>query len=197
MAFCAWCGKQVAQVSYAPCPACGSPSNGAQRVAGGTSAGSKTAGIIIGIVVGGFVLLAILGILAAIAIPNFVTATQRSKQKRSMADMRNIATAVEAYATDRNEYPRAGSVAELGPALVPKYLATVPELDGWGTPLRYECWERDGQCAGYAIGSAGKDKVFEQPSLRDYAEDTKTSAFDADLVYANGKFVQYPEGAQR
>ncbi len=39
------------------------------------------------------IVVAIIGILAAIAIPNLLTAMQRSKQKRTMADMRTIATA--------------------------------------------------------------------------------------------------------
>ena len=34
------------------------------------------------------IVVAIIGILAAIAIPNLLTAMQRSKQKRTMADMR-------------------------------------------------------------------------------------------------------------
>jgi len=39
------------------------------------------------------IVVAIIGILAAIAIPNLLTAMQRARQKRSMADMRTIATA--------------------------------------------------------------------------------------------------------
>jgi type II secretory pathway pseudopilin PulG len=187
MAFCAWCGNQVPQVSYALCPRCGNPSNGAQRVAGADS-GGKAAGLIIGLVVGGLFLIAILGIIAAIAIPNMMTAMQRSKQKRSMADIRSIATATEAYAIDKDVYP--ASTAELAP----KYMATVPSLDGWATPLKYECWP-EGACTTYAIGSAGKDKVFERESLQEYMPDTKTTDFNNDIVYSNGKFLQYPEGA--
>src|SRR5437660_12266334 len=54
------------------------------------------------------IVVAIIGILAAIAIPNLLTAMQRSKQKRTMADMRTIATAWEARATDRSEERRVG-----------------------------------------------------------------------------------------
>ena len=39
------------------------------------------------------IVVAIIGILAAIAIPNLMTAMQKSKQKRTMADMRSLATA--------------------------------------------------------------------------------------------------------
>ena len=48
------------------------------------------------------IVVAIIGILAAIAIPNLLTAMQRAKQKRTMADIRTIATAWEARATDVN-----------------------------------------------------------------------------------------------
>jgi type II secretion system protein G len=48
------------------------------------------------------IVIAIIGILAAIAIPNLLNAVQRGKQKRSMSDMRTMATAVEAYAVDNN-----------------------------------------------------------------------------------------------
>ena len=51
------------------------------------------------------IVIAIIGILAAIAIPNLLNAVQRGKQKRTMSDMRALATAVEAYAVDNNKYP--------------------------------------------------------------------------------------------
>ncbi|MEO8378801.1 MAG: type II secretion system protein [Acidobacteriota bacterium] len=152
--------------------------------------------IIIGVVVGGLVLLAIVGILAAIAIPNFLTAMQRSRQKRTMADLRTVATALEAYATDKNEYPHASSVAELSSVLSPVYIKRVPSVDGWGTPMKYECWPADGTCNAYALGSAGADKNWEHSTLQDYATGTTTHNFDADLIFANGNFTQYPEGIQ-
>ena len=53
------------------------------------------------------IVIAIIGILAAIAIPNLLNAVQRGKQKRTMSDMRALATAIEAYAVDNNVYPQA------------------------------------------------------------------------------------------
>ncbi|HEV8268147.1 MAG TPA: prepilin-type N-terminal cleavage/methylation domain-containing protein, partial [Thermoanaerobaculia bacterium] len=46
------------------------------------------------------IVVAIIGIIVAIAIPNLLNAIQRGKQKRSMADLRATATASEAYAVD-------------------------------------------------------------------------------------------------
>src|SRR6266852_7798423 len=87
------------------------------------------------------IVVAIIGILAAIAIPNLLTAMQRSKQKRTMADMRTIATAWEARATDINRYNAAGvtvptasvTIANLTSFLAPTYVKTFPQKDGWGT----------------------------------------------------------------
>jgi len=51
------------------------------------------------------IVVAIIAILAAIAIPNFLEAQVRSKVARTRSDMRSVAVALEAYATDSNHYP--------------------------------------------------------------------------------------------
>jgi len=51
------------------------------------------------------IVVAIIAILAAIAVPNFIEAQVRSKASRAKADMRSIATAMEAYRIDANNYP--------------------------------------------------------------------------------------------
>lgn len=50
------------------------------------------------------IVVAIIAILAAIAIPNFLEAQTRSKVSRVKADMRTLATANEAYFVDYNRY---------------------------------------------------------------------------------------------
>ncbi|MBM3334183.1 prepilin-type N-terminal cleavage/methylation domain-containing protein, partial [Candidatus Sumerlaeota bacterium] len=52
------------------------------------------------------IVVAIIAILAAIAVPNFVEAQVRSKVSRVKADIRTIAIAMEAYFVDWNAYPR-------------------------------------------------------------------------------------------
>ena len=54
------------------------------------------------------IVVAIIAILAAIAVPNFLEAQVRSKVSRARADMRSLATALEAYATDNNGFPPNG-----------------------------------------------------------------------------------------
>jgi prepilin-type N-terminal cleavage/methylation domain-containing protein len=51
------------------------------------------------------IVVAIIAILAAIAVPNFLEAQVRSKVSRCKADMRSLATAIEAYQVDNNKYP--------------------------------------------------------------------------------------------
>ncbi|MCX7919677.1 MAG: type II secretion system protein GspG [bacterium] len=51
------------------------------------------------------IVVAIIAILAAIAIPNFLAAQTRAKVSRTKADMRSIATALEAYYVDETSYP--------------------------------------------------------------------------------------------
>jgi type II secretion system protein G len=51
------------------------------------------------------IVVAIIAILAAIAVPNFMEAQARAKVSRCKADMRSVATAIESYKVDTNDYP--------------------------------------------------------------------------------------------
>ena len=51
------------------------------------------------------IVVAIIAILAAIAVPNFLEAQTRAKISRGLADMRSVATALESYKVDTNKYP--------------------------------------------------------------------------------------------
>ncbi len=51
------------------------------------------------------IVVAIIAILAAIAVPNFLEAQVRSKVSRAKADMRSLATALESYMVDERHYP--------------------------------------------------------------------------------------------
>jgi len=146
------------------------------------------------------VVVVIIGILAAIAIPNLLNAVQRGKQKRTMADMRALATAVEAYAVDNNKYPTAACVAGIYTTdtdnalaatslsvLAPTYIATPPRVDGWSNPFNYAS---DAVGNNYRIRSFGRDKVTTALTCG------TTTNFNADICYADGAFFQWPEGTQ-
>jgi len=51
------------------------------------------------------IVVAIIAILAAIAVPNFLEAQIRSKVSRTKADMRSLATGIESYSVDFNHAP--------------------------------------------------------------------------------------------
>lgn len=51
------------------------------------------------------IVVAIIAILAAIAVPNFLEAQTRAKVSRTKADMRSLVTALETYNIDHNSYP--------------------------------------------------------------------------------------------
>jgi type II secretion system protein G len=146
------------------------------------------------------IVIAIIGILAAIAIPNLLNAVQRGKQKRTMSDMRSLATAIEAYAIDNSTYPAAttcsaGIYTTTSVALTtasfsnlsPTYIAQPPTLDGWGNFLRYGSNVPNDS---YVIVSHGRDKADTSINCG------TTTNFNDDIAYSNGTFVQWPEGTQ-
>ena len=140
------------------------------------------------------VLLYIPGILAAIAIPNFLTAMERAKQKRTMVDVRTIANLIETHAAEKDgRFPEAASMDELARTLAP---ATVPRLDGWGAPFVYAVAEcENGRCARYFIASGGKNmKLEKSPAEYGPGDEQRTSSFDGDIVFSNGSFLSAPEG---
>lgn len=51
------------------------------------------------------IVVAIIAILAAIAVPNFLEAQVRAKVSRAKSDLRTIATAMESYGVDHNVAP--------------------------------------------------------------------------------------------
>jgi general secretion pathway protein G len=136
------------------------------------------------------IVVAIIGIIAAIAIPNLLNAIQRGKQKRTMADMRAIGTAVEAYAVDNNFYPAAGSaVSTIAGQVEPRYIKKVPTNDAWNHAIDYK--SAGGTTSQeYTIQSYGKD------GLSETAVKIQTTNFNNDIVFSQGVFVEFPEGAQ-
>jgi general secretion pathway protein G len=133
------------------------------------------------------IVVAIIGIIAAIAIPNLLNAIDRGKQKRSMADLRSIGTASEAYAVDNNFYP-IGALAAVEPVLEPIYIKTMPLVDGWNGAVDY-----DGVAGtGYTVKSWGKDAAEEGSPAGDATQD-----FDCDIIFIDGQFAQWPEGMQQ
>lgn len=142
---------------------------------------------------GGFTLIellivvAIIGIIASIAVPNLMAAIDRGKQRKTMADMRVLGNAVETYAIDNNFYPIASSGVDLGTHLTPVHLKRAITNDGWSRSFAVQT-----SAVEYTLCSGGKDGGV---CLSDAAGPTKS--VNASITYANGNFVQWPEGEQR
>lgn len=137
------------------------------------------------------IVVAIIGIIAAIAIPNLLNAIQRGKQKRTMADTRAIGTAAEAFAVDNNRYPSAGSdVTVITDDLEPTYIKKLPVKDGWGTGFDYIV-DSGANAQQYTIQSYGKDASAETCTK------AITTNFNNDICFSQGSFTQFPEGIQQ
>lgn len=84
------------------------------------------------------IVVAIIAILAAIAVPNFLEAQTRSKVSRAQADMRSITVALEAYNVDLNRYPREHSTLGYGdPQIEPGVNITSIINTALSTPVAY------------------------------------------------------------
>lgn len=124
----------------------------------------------------------LLVLVGAVAVPNWIHARQRGRQMRTMADMRAVATSVEAYAVDHQKYPATQSMARLRALVEPTYIRELPQVDGWGNPFEYSS---DG--ASYLLRSRGSDGAWS-------GEVGKTVDFAADVVFENGSYTTWPEG---
>src|SRR3954469_2689067 len=91
------------------------------------------------------IVVAIIGMIAALLIPNFLDALQKAKQKRTVADIRNTGTAMFSWLTDQvgaavagpggsvvdlGSYGGVVAIATMSSVLPPQYLQSVPVLDG-------------------------------------------------------------------
>jgi len=136
------------------------------------------------------IVVAIIGIIAAIAIPNLLNAINRGRQKRTMADMRSIATAVESYEVDFNYYPKisgSGNISVIETYIEPTYIKRLPLVDGWNQPMR---WMGATAGTGYTIFSQGKGGAGA------VGTGGMTTDFGAAIVFSNGQFYAWPEGQQ-
>ena len=153
------------------------------------------------------IVVAIIGIIAALLIPNFLDALQKAKQKRTVADMRNTGTAMFSWLTDQVGAAAAGAsnsnvnlgsygstvpIATMASVLVPQYLQDVPALDGWKNPYDYYLNTANPLAQHVmAIRSLGRDGA---PAGTDYTVTSfDPTDYDQDIVWADGFFVRWPQ----
>jgi type II secretion system protein G len=89
------------------------------------------------------IVVAIIGILAAIIIPNTLTSIQKANQKQTMKDIVSIATACANYVTETGRAPDYGNQSgalqansDFINALSPFFIKMCPVNDLWGFPFR-------------------------------------------------------------
>jgi len=162
------------------------------------------------------IVVAIIGILAALLIPNALSAIQKAKQKGTMKDINSIATAITDYITDNGTAPgpQAGPLAggsAIYSSLSGFYLKVLPQNDQWGTAFQVYCGSAaDGVYTGvsgnaaddFLVASQGRDKAFTAMAFNPlapataYFDITGMTSFNQDLVNWDGSWVHAPKSAQ-
>jgi type II secretion system protein G len=153
------------------------------------------------------IVVAIIGIIAALLVPNFIDALQRARQKRTVANERIIGTAMMAWLTDQAAAAAAGTggaevdlsafapitAANLEAQLVSTYMQELPALDGWKNPFDFYLDTANplGQRV-MAIRSGGRDNKTTGDKY--LPGDFETTDYDQDIVWTDGFMVRWPTG---
>lgn len=126
------------------------------------------------------IVVAVIGILAAIAIPAMNTAMEKSRQRSTMANMRAIGNNLQIYQNDASFYP-AGSLTmdQVATTLLDVTNTILPSEDAWHNDFGYAS---DGTEA-YSVESYGRDGV---PGAN--ITPSQANNFDLDIVLSNGQF---------
>lgn len=149
---------------------------------------------------------AIIGVIAAILIPNFLDSVQKARQKRTMAEMHETGKAMTTWFLDRVSGAAAGATAppfdisEFGSPvdpdmveslLVPVYISHLERKDSWGHAFEYYLQTDNLYSANVmAIRSPGDDGNFETS----YSPGPFTTTdYSEDIVWANGSFIHWPQ----
>jgi len=163
------------------------------------------------------IVVAIIGIIAAILIPNLIDALQKAKQKRTVADMRNIGTAWLSWVTDvvsagaaggggtntfnGSEYStsldRDALYQTLHQSSTFFYTNEVPAVDGWKFSYRY-AWSNNPLASQVvAIGSGGRDGSLDSITAANgvVIGPFIPTQYAQDIIWADGFFVRWPGGA--
>jgi prepilin-type N-terminal cleavage/methylation domain-containing protein len=160
------------------------------------------------------IVVAIIGIIAAILIPNLLDALQKAKQKRTVGDIRAVGGAWFSWLTDQVGAAAAGttntydyemdgnattlSAADLLSTLFQStsmfYIQEVPENDGWANKFDYR-WSGNvlsAQVIGIASGGRDGNIVGGDYTMGPF----NATQYDEDIVWADGFFIRYPAGAK-
>lgn len=161
------------------------------------------------------IVVAIIGIIAAILIPNLLDALQKAKQRKTIGNMRNLGAGWFSWMTDELSAASAGATktysfsdltaiswADLQSTLVPsdptriRYTSGIPEKDGWGHPFDFAWSGANNPNNAIAIRSLGRDGQV-GPTTEPYPiGNFIMTKYNEDIVWADGYFVHYPAGVK-
>jgi general secretion pathway protein G len=153
------------------------------------------------------IVVAVIGIIVAMLIPNLMDAMQKAKQKKTMADMKVVGTAMFSWITDQSAAAAAGqssttvdltkygsqlAASQLTTVLVSQYIQSIPTLDGWRNPYQYYLRTDNPHAHNVmAIRSLGRDRTAEGDSYTVTVFDP--TDYDRDVVWADGFYVRAPQ----
>jgi prepilin-type N-terminal cleavage/methylation domain-containing protein len=158
------------------------------------------------------IVVAIIGIIAAILIPNLLDALQKAKQKRTVGDIRNIGTAWFSWFQDQVAAASAGatttydfdgigtqlSATELLTTLFISntmfYIQKIPDKDGWGSNYEFRGTSDLTDANVMGIASYGRGGTDEGGTYT--MGPFIATQYEQDIVWADGFFVRYPAGVQ-
>lgn len=162
------------------------------------------------------IVVAIIGIIAAILIPNLLDALQKAKQKRTVSDMRNAGTAWMSWLTDQVGAASAGAGKQYDPSFMTSigyvqmvtylrptntffYMQEIPQFDGWNIPLKWGLGSNVLLSNVMGIFAACRDKTHQvEPGKAAFdVYPFLATDYDQDIVWADGYFVRWPEGTKR
>jgi Type II secretion system (T2SS), protein G len=98
------------------------------------------------------------------------TAVRKEKALRTSAELRTIATALEAFRRANGSYVQAATCSALMDSLAPQYVSSIVRLDAWSREFDYK-----GTAGSYRLASLGPDG---RPGT------------DDDIVFENGRLLK-------
>jgi type II secretion system protein G len=162
------------------------------------------------------IVVVIVGILAALLIPQFITSVQKAKQKGTMQDMNGIAKSIIDYITDIGYAPEQSGALVAGSDFVEKlrpfYVKALPLTDQWGTAFNVYCGTTIDSAGVSGVTATGPDDFLIISYGRDRQEtpfpfnplDPQTASFELtslpsfnqDLIIWNGSWIHAPKAGQ-
>lgn len=158
------------------------------------------------------IVIAIIGLLASILIPNLIDALNKARQKRTMGDLRGTGVAWMAWMTDQNGAASAGAAKSysrqdyvslqystllryLRPSDSFFYAQDIPQFDAWGQDYQYSMGYDGNSPVNLFLCSTGRDGIFGQCMGDDITVAAYLSTdYDQDIIWADGYFLRWPFG---